>query len=47
VNGAKIETVEDLLAALREHQPGDEIAIDLIREGKREQVTVRLAERPQ
>lgn len=47
VDGEQIETVEDLLAALRAHQPGDEIDVELIREGTREEVTARLAERPQ
>jgi S1-C subfamily serine protease len=41
-----VRAVEDLLAVLREHRPGDRIALTVLRDGKRRQLDVRLGERP-
>ena len=40
-----VRTVEDLLAALRHHKPGDRVAVTVIRDGKRKTLQVTLSGR--
>jgi serine protease Do len=47
IQGRKIRQTEDLASAIRSFQPGDEVKITFLRQGKRRTVTVRLAEMPQ
>lgn len=42
-----IETVEDLFSALRRHQPGQTVSIELARGGRQQTVQVRLSDKPQ
>ena len=42
----EIESVEDLFAALREHAPGEEVDVVLVREGDEQTLSVTLDERP-
>jgi serine protease DegQ len=44
--GKGIATVEDLFARLRAFRPGDRVALGVVRDGKRLQLDVTLAERP-
>jgi len=44
-DGEAVETVEDLFAALREVQPGDEAELTVVREGDERDLTVELGER--
>src|SRR5207302_6834595 len=43
--GRPVRTVEDLLAALRHHKPGDRVAVTVIRDGKRKTLQVTLSGR--
>jgi S1-C subfamily serine protease len=44
--GKLLDSVEQLFAALRRHRPGDEVKVELLRDGKRHTVTVRLSAKP-
>jgi serine protease DegQ len=46
IDDARIETVEDLFAELRQHKPGSQVRLTIIRGGRRQEVTVTLADRP-
>ena len=46
VDGGRVETVEDLLAALREHRPGDQVTLTVVRGGSEQDVTVTVGELP-
>jgi S1-C subfamily serine protease len=46
VNGEPIESMGDLVVAIREHEVGQEITITYIRGGEEHEVAVTLAERP-
>jgi S1-C subfamily serine protease len=43
---AKIASPEDLLAALRDHEPGERVSIEYVRDGKTDTTTATLANRP-
>lgn len=45
INGKAIKLQKDLFAALDDLRPGDKVDLDLVREGKQEQVSVTLGER--
>jgi S1-C subfamily serine protease len=40
----EIELVEDLFAELRDHKPGEKVALTVVRDGDREQLDVTLGE---
>jgi S1-C subfamily serine protease len=44
-DGEDVRIVEDLLSRLREHEPGDRIALELVRADERREVEVTLADR--
>jgi S1-C subfamily serine protease len=46
VEGHKIVSPNDLARAISTHQPGDTVPLDILRDGKREQVEVTLGKRP-
>ena len=47
IDGTPIDEMDDLIAYLvSENQPGDEVVMEIIREGAREEITVTLGERP-
>ena len=46
IDDARIETVEDLFAELRQRKPGAQVRLTIIRGGRRQEVTVTLADRP-
>lgn len=46
LDGSAIGDVEDLLAALRAHSPGETVRFELVRDGERRSVQVRLGDRP-
>jgi len=46
VAGERVETVEDLFAALRERRPGDAVMVGAVRDGERRELRVVLAARP-
>ena len=45
INGKAIKLQKDLFAALDDLKPGDRVELDIVREGKQEQVAVTLGER--
>lgn len=45
INGKAIKLQKDLFAALDDLKPGDRVELDVVREGKQEQVSVTLGER--
>lgn len=45
-NGRKIDTLQDFTDALRRQEPGDEVPVVVIRDGKNVETRVELAERP-
>lgn len=46
IDGEQLRSPEDLLAALRQREPGDEITLDVQRGGRSETVDVTLTDRP-
>ena len=44
VDGEEMESVTDLVAAIRNHSPGDEVRVDVIRDGRRRTFEVELGE---
>jgi serine protease DegQ len=46
-DGEPLRSVEDLFALLRERDPGDEIELELLRDGERQTVTATLTDRPE
>ncbi len=42
-----VRSVEDVYAALRDRNPGDRVEIEVVREGRRQAIDVRLGERPE
>jgi serine protease DegQ len=46
IDEARIETVEDLFGELRQHRPGTQARLTIIRDGRSQEVTVTLADRP-
>jgi serine protease DegQ len=45
-DGEPLRSVEDLFALLRDRDPGDELELELLRDGERETVTATLTDRP-
>lgn len=45
INGKAIKLQKDLFAALDDLKPGDKVELDIVREGKQDQVSVTLGER--
>jgi S1-C subfamily serine protease len=45
--GTPLDTVEDLFAALRRHRPGQDVTVELVREGARRSVQARLSAKPE
>ena len=46
IDGDKVETPEDVRTAIDSHQPGDEIEVEVRRDGDTQTETVTLGERP-
>jgi S1-C subfamily serine protease len=46
MDDAGVETVEDLFAELRQHKPGSQVRLTFVRDGREQQATVTLADRP-
>jgi S1-C subfamily serine protease len=46
MDDARIETVEDLFAELRQRKPGSQVRLTIVRDGRQQEVTVTLAENP-
>lgn len=46
VDGKKVASTDDLQTALQEKKPGEAVDVDIVRQGKRATVAVRLSERP-
>ncbi|MFP4477064.1 MAG: S1C family serine protease [Desulfatibacillaceae bacterium] len=44
--GEKMESTEQFARALRKHRPGDVVTLDILRDGDRREMDVRLEERP-
>lgn len=42
VNGQEVETVDDLLALIEEHDPGDQVTVNVLRDGQKVNVPVTL-----
>lgn len=42
IDGRQIETADDLLSVLEQHQVGDRVTVEFLRNGRRQQVTVTL-----
>ena len=47
IDGAKVDSVDDVASTVRKHAPGDQIDVVIVRDGKQQTVTVTLGERPQ
>ncbi len=47
VDGTELKSETDLSRLISQHEPGDKVTLDDIRDGKHEQVDVTLAARPQ
>jgi S1-C subfamily serine protease len=47
VDGRKVATLDDLQTALQDKKPGETVDVEVVRQGKRITVPVRLTERPQ
>jgi serine protease DegQ len=47
IAGKPLTTAEDLFTALRQKRPGETVRLELVREGKRKSVDVRLSDKPQ
>jgi S1-C subfamily serine protease len=45
LEGTRVAIVEDLLGALRQRSPGDEVTLTIVRDGERRQVTATLGDR--
>jgi S1-C subfamily serine protease len=46
MDDAGIETVEDLFGELRQRKPGSQVRLTIVRDGRQQEVTVTLADRP-
>ncbi len=46
LDGTELNTVEDLLGALREHSPGDQVSITIMRDGNERQLDITLGDLP-
>jgi serine protease Do len=46
IEGATIDTVEDLFGELRQRKPGSQARLTFIRDGRSQEATVTLADRP-
>jgi S1-C subfamily serine protease len=46
MDAAAVDTVEDLFGELRQHKPSSQVRITFIRDGREQQATVTLADRP-
>ena len=47
IDGRRVGSMEDVLAVVNRRQPGDTIRVELLRDGQRRTVTVRLGQRPE
>ena len=47
IDGAKVDSNDDVASTVRKHAPGDQIDVVIVRDGKQQTVTVTLGERPQ
>ncbi len=46
VDGVEVDGMADVVAAVNREQPGDEVTLDVIRDGERVELTVELGDRP-
>jgi serine protease DegQ len=46
IDDARIETVEDLFSELRQRKPGSRVRLTIMRDGRQQEATVTLADRP-
>ena len=46
VDGREVHGLDDVASAIAGHEPGDEVEVEVERDGSRETVTVKLGERP-
>jgi S1-C subfamily serine protease len=46
VDGREVSGMDDVVAAVNAKRPGDELRLELLRDGERREVTVALADRP-
>jgi S1-C subfamily serine protease len=46
IDGAKVDSVEDLYTALREKKPGDQVTLKVLRDGQETTLTATLESRP-
>jgi regulator of sigma E protease len=47
IDGQPVDEPEDVSDAVSAHRPGDEIEVEVMRDGKRRTITIELAKRPQ
>jgi S1-C subfamily serine protease len=47
LGGAKVSVLDDLLGALRRHEPGDQVAVEIVRGGERRTLDVFLESLPE
>jgi S1-C subfamily serine protease len=45
-DGQPVTTIEELLSAIQQHQPGDKVTLTVLRNGEQVQAALTLAERP-
>ena len=46
LDDAAVDTVEDLFGELRQRKPGSQVRLTIVRDGRRQEVAVTLADRP-
>ena len=46
IDGEQVDGMDELIAAIDSYLPGDEVTLDLTRDGSEQQVDVQLGDRP-
>ena len=46
VDGKQVTGMDDVISAVNEHKPGDELTLTVWRDGQQKDVTVKLGDRP-
>jgi len=47
IDGEAVESMDDVIAAVDSHDPGDQITLTVVRDGEEREVSVRLGDRSQ
>jgi putative serine protease PepD len=47
LDGQSVTSIEQLASSVQQYSPGDEVTLNILRDGRQTELTVTLAERPQ